>query len=332
MTLLEDVLRADDYFDAPEITARFPWFITDGLDCIISTDADGQLCGLLLSYLQGWNIRGFYDGKAMVVDHRVDPRDCVFADVEIFREGVRSFGNHMLLYNANRKPNGWDERLRECLAINEWRGHDRLHHFRRKYPFATIHFLLILVAQRHPIDLAPSAAGPLLFADGVYKLLLQYTENAWDWMRYLRVDQQENPLHGLFHSESMSMYAVMTEMLHFWEKRDELSEIGHRGDRIAITERGGDGSLMNLERDGEADVESLWRYANAARARIEQFLDLLGGLTGWQYNEQKWSWSGWRVFEFDKGIDPELTNQTGFNVPCRKPTDVRRVFGLRWRA
>jgi hypothetical protein len=308
-TLLETVRAATDELDVELVIDQYPWIVQHGLDCIVSPDADGQLCGLLLSNVLGWKVRGFYDGKAMVVDRRVNHRECVFVDVEIFRSGVRSFGNHMLLFNRNRPPERWEIEFEHCFSMNNWRGHDR-RAFRRKYPFASIHFLMVILAARHAINPPPSAAGPLLFADGTYKLLLQYTENAWDWMRYLGVADDANPLHALFHNPDLSVYELMTKMLDFWEQRDRLSETGHRGDRIAITERGGAGRTINLEPSG---TDGLWCYATAAKDRIEGFITMMGQLTGWEYDARKWSWDEWELFEFEKGINTETRNIPAFN-------------------
>ncbi|QOJ17093.1 MAG: hypothetical protein HRU76_05645 [Phycisphaeraceae bacterium] len=309
-TLLETVLAASDLFDVEAVIARYPWVVGSGHDCILSPDADGQLCGLLLSNALGWRIRGFYDGKALVVDAGVDPSRCIYVDMEICRAGVRSFGNHMLAFNLGRRSDDWDVRFADCFSINNWRSHDR-RAFNRKYPFASIHFLLPTLAARFPITVPPTAAGPLLFADGVYKILLQYTENAWDWMRYLGVERSESPLHSLFHSPDLSVYEVMTKMLDFWRRRDELSTTGHRGDRIAITERGGDGRVVNLIESGSGSART-WRYADEPRGRIETFLTMLGELTGWPYRKSMWTWSGWRLVEFEKRIASDVTDLAAF--------------------
>lgn len=309
-TLLETVLAAADRFDVEAAIARYPWMVEREHHCILSPDADGQLCGLLLSNALGWRISGFYDGKALVVDANVDPKSCIYVDMEVYRPGVRSFGNHMLAFNLARRPADWDARFADCFSINNWRSHDR-RAFNRKYPFASIHFLLPILAARLPIRVPPTAAGPLLFADGIYKLLLQYTENAWDWMRYLGVSSPENPLHALFHSADLTVYEVMTKMLDFWRRRDELSTTGHRGDRVAITERGGDGRVVNLT-ESESGSARTWMYADEPRGRIETFLTMLGELTGWPYRRSMWLWSGWRLIEFEKRIASDVTNLAAF--------------------
>lgn len=339
-TLLETVLSADDKLDCEAVIAQYPWLLERDRDCIISPDADGQLCGLLLTNLLDWNVRGFYDGKALVVQQDVNPQECVFIDVEIYRQQVRSFGNHMLLFNSNRKPADWDQRFRNCFAINNWRGHDR-RQFKRKYPFASIHFLLVVLAARHDLSFPPSAAGPLLFADGVYKVFLQRAENSWDWMRYLGIKDEGNPLHALFLNPDLSVYDLMTKMLDFWKKRDEFSRTGHRGDRIAITERGGVGRVINLVEEHVND-NCVWMYDQNARERIEEFLTLLGNLTGWQYIPARWSWGQWKLAEFDKRINSTVKNIPTYqsimdlnplswaitkNEVCEYTVDHNAVFG-----
>src|SRR5690606_12836250 len=136
---------------------------------------------------------------------------------------------------------------------------------------------------------------------------LQYTENAWDWMRYLGVESQDNPLHALFHNPDLSVYEVMKKMLDFWKKRDEFSRTGHRGDRIAITERGGDGRVINLVEYQEGN-ERLWKYDLESLGRIEEFLTILSDLTQWRYLPAHWSWDKWILYEFRKQIDSNLTN------------------------
>ena len=311
MTLLNEVLSTTDLFDANAAVGSYPWIIEDNHDCVISPDCDGLLCGLFLSHFQGWHIRGFYDTKALVLDHCVDPKKCIYADVEIFRENVRSFGNHMVLFNANHKPPTFDAQFNSCFSINNWRGHDR-RVFRRKYPFASIHALLAVAATRHKITLPISAAVPLLHADGAYKLLLQYTENTWDWLRYLTVNNPENPLHSVFHNPDLTVFQLMEQMLSFWHNRDEISETGQRGDRITITERGGEGRVMNLTEYDSKGIK-LFRLEDGMLSRGERFLEILSDLTGWTYNPSHWTWFDWSLFEFDKGVEEDMGRIATFN-------------------
>ncbi len=296
MTLLSDVRNSRDSFKAEEIVEKYSWVADEGRSCVISPDADGQLCGLLMSSAFGWKISGFYDGKVLLCDKNVNPRDLVYLDMEIYRDEVMSMGNHMLAFNRNRLPEEWDGRFSQCISFNNIRGHDR-RVFRRKYPFATIHGLLVLASAVKKVPLTADAVGPLMFADGAYKIMLQYTENAWDWMRYLGVEKKDNPLHRYFLSPDLAVYQLMTKMLEFWERRDQLSVTGQRGDRIAVTERGGEQLPINLLYSKASDSYS---YENEARGRSEEFLEYLGELTKWKYEPKNWSWGNWSKHIFAK--------------------------------
>ncbi len=94
--------------DYHALIARYSWIIERNQNCILSPDSDGLLCGLLMSYYLGWRIRGFYDGKVLVIDEGVKPQDCVFLDMEIFRPNIRSVGQHMVMYDKEDLPKNWN--------------------------------------------------------------------------------------------------------------------------------------------------------------------------------------------------------------------------------
>jgi hypothetical protein len=284
----------DDRIDYDQVLAAYPWIAESGQDCIVSPDSDGLLCGLLMTNFLKWRVRGFYDGKALVAHRSVLPSQCVFLDMEIFRAGVRSVGHHMLLYNRNRVPHSWQQ-FSDALSVNNLRWHDGLHEFRLKYPFATIHFLLALVAHVVPIVTDPAAVAPLLFTDGTYKNLFGYTENCLNWLNYLQASEQDSPLHSLFWEDRYTIVSLMQGMNDFWRARDEISVPGQRGDRVAITERGGRGDVINMVPNGK-----YYDFAEDALSRAEEFLGLLATKTGWSYTRAGWSWEQWWLWRFTK--------------------------------
>lgn len=292
----------DDLFDPTVARASFPWLVDRQQDCIVSPDADGLLSGLFMSHYLGWRVRGFYDGKVLVCDEVVRARDCVFLDMELFRDGVRSAGQHMLLYNRSNHPQNWNN-LDKCFSINNYRGYDANSEFALKYPFGTIHFLLAALDGAVPITLPDSAVAPLLFIDGTYHNLFRYTENSLDWLRYLGIKTRNNPLHRVMMQDNHTIHELMSLMDRFWAARDELSVEGQRGDRVAITRRGGGGKPHNMiSANGDR-----FNFDGAAKMRAEAFLDLLATATGWQYDRQDWSWVRWRVTVFEKGTIENLT-------------------------
>ena len=72
--------------DYETVLTTHPWIVERNQNCILSPDSDGLLCGLFMSNYLGWKIRGFYDGKVLLVEKGIIPRDCVFLDMEIYRE------------------------------------------------------------------------------------------------------------------------------------------------------------------------------------------------------------------------------------------------------
>ncbi len=77
-----------------QIRSRHPWIATKGQLAVLSPDSDGFLSALFLCHYLNWRIVGFYDGKALLLRKGLSARDCVFLDIELFRPGIRSIGQH----------------------------------------------------------------------------------------------------------------------------------------------------------------------------------------------------------------------------------------------
>jgi len=155
----------DTNIDYDLLIKKYPWIIHKDINCILSPDSDGLLCGLLMSNLLNWKIVGFYDGKLMILKKGISAKDCVFLDIEIFRKDIRSFGHHMLLFNRNSKPSNWNN-FDNCLQPNNLREYDKTHDFRLKYPLGTIHMLLGILGHKFKIELKEDAIPALFFTDG----------------------------------------------------------------------------------------------------------------------------------------------------------------------
>ncbi|MBI2551614.1 hypothetical protein HYV73_04750 [Candidatus Uhrbacteria bacterium] len=291
--LLEDKHELIGYAGVRE---KYPWLVQRDQNCILSPDSDGMLCGLFMSKFLNWKIRGFYDGKIMVLEDGFSAKDCVFLDMEIYRKGIRSVGQHMVMFNRDRIPGNW-QNFDDCASINNIRNHDGYHDFRLKYPFGTIHFLIGVVGSTKEIIIHKSAIAPLLFTDGTWMNLLGYTENSLSWLSYLRASEEHTPLNNIFLNRHYSLYELMLTMDVFLRQRDEISVPREQGDRISITLRGGEGIPHNLT----ADIGGTFSFDQGAKERAESFLRLLSVLTGWEYQEQSWCWSKWRLSQFTKG-------------------------------
>lgn len=230
----------------------------------------------------------------------------------------------MLLYNKRHFPENW-RNFDSCFSINNYRGYDANTEFALKYPFGTMHFLLAAVDGAVPITLPDSAVAPLLFIDGTYHNLFRYTENSLDWLRYLGIADANNPLHRLFMADRHTIYELMSLMDDFWEARDALSITGQRGDRIAITRRGGATEPQNLV----VTHERLFNFDANATRRGEQFLQLLAQATGWAYDPSHWSWGLWRLAVFEKRMLENLTIHKFRDLMASNPLSFAITAGRR---
>ena len=118
--------RHKDEIDYDRIIKEYPWIVEKDINCILSPDSDGLLCGLLMSNYFNWKVVGFYDGKVLILKKGMSVKDCIFLDMEVFRKDIRSMGHHMLLFNKNNKPLNWNN-FKDCLQPNNLRNYDGLH-------------------------------------------------------------------------------------------------------------------------------------------------------------------------------------------------------------
>ena len=121
MAKIQDLLSdKHSKIDYNEILNKYPWIIEKNQNCVLSPDSDGLLCGLFVTNTLGWKVKGFYDGKVMLIEQDFTAKDCIFLDMEIFRKEIRSVGHHMVLFNKNRIPPNWDN-FSNCLQTNNLR-------------------------------------------------------------------------------------------------------------------------------------------------------------------------------------------------------------------
>lgn len=293
MARIQELLEGrDERIDYNAIISRFPWILEREQHCILSPDSDGLLCGLFMSHFLGWQIKGFYDGKIMVLENGVSAQECIFLDMEIFRRNIRSIGHHMVLYNRNEIPENW-RNFDNCIQPNNMRNYDFCHDFRLKYPLATIHLLMSIVGSQIQIRTPESAICPLLFTDGTFNVLFKYPENVLNWLRFLRAGEEGNPLRDIFENERYSVFTLMTAMDNFFRRRDEITTSGERGDRLKISNT--IGSPYNIKSIGDT-----YEVDQGAVDRIERFIEILATLTGWGYKAESWTWTNLQLYEFTK--------------------------------
>lgn len=270
---------------------KYPWIIEPNQNCVLSPDSDGLLCGLLMSSYLNWKIRGFYDGKVLVLEKGTKPRDCVFLDMEIFHSSVRSVGQHMVTFDKNKLPKNWSG-FNQCIAANNLRGYDFKNDFSKKYPFGTVHLLLAIVSQKMDIPISKEAVCPLLYTDGVFKNQFNYPENCLSWLIFLGADFENNPLQKIFLDKHYSTYELMLALQDIFFEIHGIGSGRRGGDKIKISSS--KGQLINIDEQNNCLEQSTKKQA-------EEFLNILAAKTGWSYNSEYWSWGPYQTFCFKKG-------------------------------
>ncbi len=291
----------NEQIDYDALITRFPWIVEENHQCVLSPDSDGLLCGLLMSKLKNWKIVGFYDDKVSVINKNALAANPIFLDGEIFRKGIRSMGHHMLLLNNKRTSDKFTEGFSNCIQPNLLRNYDGKHEFRLKYPLATIHLLASILAYSlkdsdHRLTIPKKAIPPLFFTDGVFNVLFSYPENVLNWLHYLRIHEDWNPLKNIFENDHYTVFTLMKEMNTFFRKRDEITVPHERGDRLRISDK--QGEPQNIE-----DISTGTCHINVdAKGRIVRFLQLLSDSTDWNFLPDDWQcWENLQFFRFSKG-------------------------------
>lgn len=145
------------------------------------------------------------------------------------------------------------------------------------------------------IKIPESAIPPLFFTDGVFNILFSYPENVLNWLHYMRIHEDWNPLKPIFENEKYSVFTLMKEMNDFFRRRDLISVTKERGDRLRISNS--DGTPANIE-----NSENAYCYINtAAKSRIVDFMGILSDLTKWEYLNHNWlCWNEMKLYQFSK--------------------------------
>jgi len=118
-----------------------------------------------------------YNYTTLYVDPALDPRECVWVDLDIYDPACGSIGHHILRPTPTDRIPGH----RSSVNPNLLRGIDQTD-FIHKYPLGTIHFLLWL----HDVRLRNKRACTLLLwlADSAWINAQRYRANVREWLTH----------------------------------------------------------------------------------------------------------------------------------------------------
>ncbi|MCK9610102.1 MAG: hypothetical protein M0R67_02835 [Candidatus Cloacimonas sp.] len=236
-----------DVLNYSELIKKYSWILEKDHYCILSPDSDGLLCGLLMSYYLNWKVVGYYDGKILIKDKKTELNDCIFLDMEIFRDFIRSAGHHIVIYSQRLIPELWTN-LNQCIQPNLLRGYYGQTHFKTKYPLGMIHLLIGILNNRIEIQIGMESICPLLFTDGTFKNLFNYPENCLSWLHYLGADNKSSALHKIFFNECYTITSLMIALKELFKVigQDDYS------DKIKISTR--EGKIDGLQKENSVDT------------------------------------------------------------------------------
>ena len=83
-------------FNRTDIHTHYPWLAQRERRMIIGNDLDALLSAQFLQHTLGWSIAGFYNYTTLYVDPAIDPRECVWVDLDIHDPACCSIGHHIL--------------------------------------------------------------------------------------------------------------------------------------------------------------------------------------------------------------------------------------------
>ena len=288
-------------FNYDNIKNQYPWILEHDRNCVISPDVDGMLSGLLLSKFLNWKIAGFYNGNMLLIKNDIKPKDVVYLDVEIYNKNVFSVGQHMLLPNKEKLPETWNE-FENCISANNLRNFDAKNDFPNKYPLGTIHLLLFILEHNLDISCDKKAVAPLLYADGTFKTIFSYPENALEWFKFFDLENSKI-LRNIFSEERQSLMETMNLMKSLFAGIREISGGTRGGEKIKIKHQ--NGKLTNINTVGNDSFIS-----EEEVKKTKKILKMLGEMTGWEYKSDAWHFDKFNIHKLEKGI---LSDTISFN-------------------
>lgn len=278
-----------------EVKKNYPWVFERGKNCILSPDSDGLLCGLLMSHYLGWKIKGFYDGKLLILEKGLSAKDCVFLDIDIFRKDIKSIGHHMVLLNKAKTPSNWSN-YDQCIQPNIMRNYDMKTNFKLKYPLGTIHLLLSIIGSDLKISIPDKAVPTLLYTDGTFKNLFNYPENCLDWFQYLGISDKDNVLNKMFYIDKHALRILMLNLKKVFTDIGLIGKGKRGGDKLYISDTSG--IPKNLDK-----TKDLYNIKQAEKEKVKKFINLLSASTDWEYKDEDWTWENFSLYKFTKGGD-----------------------------
>jgi hypothetical protein len=135
-----------------QILQKYPWIRDDApKNVIMGDDLDAALSTIL--YLRknpNATLVGIYTGYKKIFFQenlsKIDLVNCIYVDLDIYHPPCRSIGHHIVRMDESNVLEGFQQ----SCNVNELENRSLTRFFTKKYPLATIHFLLWLYNEEIP--------------------------------------------------------------------------------------------------------------------------------------------------------------------------------------
>lgn len=133
---------------------------------IISPDMDGFMSAALLNRYNGSEVVGTYDKNLLCLADGVDPKECLFVDVDMNTSDYVSIGNHMRLLSDGAAERSFNPNHKY-----------KIEKYYEKFPYATT--FLISFATEVPTSLDDKIR--MSFSDSTLRNMEKYGNNMRNW-------------------------------------------------------------------------------------------------------------------------------------------------------
>lgn len=234
---------------------------------VIGDDLDSLLSAMYLHQRFGWPVSGIYCqytrlwhlGPAKIFQEKLLSGKFCAVDLDIYHAAVPGIGHHIISLKRDDSLPGHSH----SLNPNAIRGFSTQQHFRRKYPLATIHFLLWLFEEN---DLSPEAEMLVWLTDSTFVNAQHYRENVEEWvMQYFQ----------------FAPFVRLLPALQTLDFEQNLYEKVLR--RMAPNPLCRPGKSSYKSRHlGLNGFQCQFENPNAQNAHLQSLTNLLGALSGWE--------------------------------------------------
>jgi hypothetical protein len=214
----------------------------------------GPVAGVYCQYPRLW-----HSDSAKIFQEKLLAGKLFAVDLDIYHAAIPSLGHHIIALKNDDDLPGHSH----SLNPNALRGFSIQQHFRRKYPLATIHFLLWLFEEK---NLSPEAEMLVWLADSTFVNAQHYRENVEEWTtQFLNLPSFVQILPAL-------------QTLDFEQNLKEKILRRMEGNALCRPSR----SSYKSKHLGLNGFQCQFENPNKQNAALQSLLDLLSNLSGWK--------------------------------------------------